>query len=144
MQRKNVKKDPGFSWIDVQNKVHLFVVGDRSHPEGDSIYGKVEDMMKRIKAEGYVPDTDFVLLDVEEEEKESSLYYHSEKLAVAYGLLSTPPSSRIRVIKNLRVCGDCHNAIKLISKVYQKEIVLRDANRFHRFKNGSCSCGDYW
>ncbi|KDP34011.1 hypothetical protein JCGZ_07582 [Jatropha curcas] len=144
MQRKNVKKDPGFSWIDVKNRVHLFVVDDRSHPEADSICKKVEDLMKRIKEEGYVPDTDFVLLDVEEEEKERSLYYHSEKLAIAYGLLSTPPSSRIRVIKNLRVCGDCHNAIKFVSKIYQREIVLRDANRFHCFKNGSCSCGDYW
>ncbi|KAF2285068.1 hypothetical protein GH714_037726 [Hevea brasiliensis] len=49
MQRKNVKKDPGFSWIDVRNTVHLFVVDDRSHPEADTIYDKVEDMMKRIK-----------------------------------------------------------------------------------------------
>ncbi|XP_015572939.1 pentatricopeptide repeat-containing protein At4g33170 [Ricinus communis] len=144
MHRKNVKKDPGFSWIDVKNRMHVFVVEDRSHPETDSIYDKVEEMMKRIKKEGYVPDKDFVLLNVEEEEKERSLYYHSEKLAIAYALLRTPPSSRIRVIKNLRVCGDCHNAIKFISKVYQREIVLRDANRFHSFTSGSCSCGDYW
>ncbi|XP_062098693.1 pentatricopeptide repeat-containing protein At4g33170-like [Humulus lupulus] len=144
MKRKNVKKDPGFSWIDVKNKMHLFVVDDKSHPESDLIYDKVEDLIKRIREEGYVPDTDFVLLDVEEEEKERSLYYHSEKLAIAYGLLSSPPSTTIRVIKNLRVCGDCHNAIKYISKVSQREIVLRDANRFHRFRNGICSCGDYW
>ena len=144
MKRKNVKKDPGFSWIDVKNKVHLFVVDDKSHPETALIYEKVEDLIKRIREEGYVPDTDFVLVDVEEEEKERALYYHSEKLAIAYGLLSTPPSTTIRVIKNLRVCGDCHNAIKYISKACQREIVLRDANRFHRFKDGICSCGDYW
>ena len=144
MERKKVKKDPGFSWIDVKNKVHLFVVDDRSHPQTDLIYDKVEDLIKRIREEGYVPDTDFTLLDVEEEEKERALYYHSEKLAVGYGLISTPPSSTIRVIKNLRVCGDCHNAIKYISKVSQREIVLRDANRFHRFSDGICSCGDYW
>lgn len=144
MKRKNVKKEPGFSWIDVKNKVHLFVVDDKSHPEADLIYDKLEDLMKRIGEEGYVPDTEFVLADVEEEEKERALYYHSERLAIAYGLISTPSSAIIRVIKNLRVCGDCHNAIKYISKVYQREIVVRDANRFHRFRNGSCSCGDYW
>ena len=32
MKKKNVKKDPGFSWIEVKNKLHLFVVDDRSHP----------------------------------------------------------------------------------------------------------------
>ncbi|XP_044463261.1 pentatricopeptide repeat-containing protein At4g33170-like [Mangifera indica] len=144
MKRKNVKKDPGFSWIDVKNQIHLFVVDDRSHPQGDLIYDKVEVLMKRIKEEGYLPDMDFVLLDVEEEEKERALYYHSEKLAIAFGLISTPPSTTIRVIKNLRVCGDCHNAIKYISKVSEREIVLRDANRFHHFKDGICSCGDYW
>lgn len=144
MKRKNVKKDPGFSWIDVKNKVHLFVVDDKSHPLADMIYDKVEDMIRMIKEDGYVADKDYVLLDVEDEEKERSLYYHSEKLAIAFGLLSTPPSTTIRIIKNLRVCGDCHNAIKYISKVFQREIVLRDANRFHRFSSGTCSCGDFW
>ncbi|KAK4853506.1 hypothetical protein QYF36_010262 [Acer negundo] len=69
MKRKYVKKDPGFSWIDVKNTLHLFVVDDKSHPQTDLIYDEVEDLMKRIKEEGYIPDTDFVLLDVEEEEK---------------------------------------------------------------------------
>nr|XP_012571541.1 pentatricopeptide repeat-containing protein At4g33170 isoform X2 [Cicer arietinum] len=144
MRRVNVKKDPGFSWVDLKNKVHLFVAGDRSHKETGLIYNKVEYVMKRIREEGYVPDTDFTLVDIEEEDKESALYYHSEKLAIAYGLMKTPPSTTLRVIKNLRVCGDCHNAIKYISKVFQREIVLRDANRFHHFKSGICSCGDYW
>ncbi|KAI3686015.1 hypothetical protein L1987_79684 [Smallanthus sonchifolius] len=144
MMSKNVKKDPGFSWVNIKNKDHVFVVDDRSHPHYEKIYSKVEDMMKLIKEDGYVPDTDYVLLDVEEEEKVRSLYYHSEKLAIAFGLLSTPSFTTIRVIKNLRVCGDCHNAIKHISKAFEREIVLRDANRFHRFSNGICSCGDYW
>ncbi|KFK29928.1 hypothetical protein AALP_AA7G196500 [Arabis alpina] len=144
MKGQKVKKDPGFSWIEVKNKIHLFVVDDRSNPQTELIYMKVKDMIRDIKQEGYVPETDFTLVDVEEEEKERALYYHSEKLAVAFGLMSTPPSTPIRVIKNLRVCGDCHNAMKYIAKVYGREIVLRDANRFHRFKDGKCSCGDYW
>ncbi|KAK1427330.1 hypothetical protein QVD17_16013 [Tagetes erecta] len=144
MISKNVKKDPGFSWINIKSKDHVFVVDDRSHPQYERIYNKVEDLMKLIREDGYIPDTDYVLLDVEEEEKIRSLYYHSEKLAIAFGLLSTPSFTTIRVIKNLRVCGDCHKAIKHISKVCEREIVLRDANRFHRFSNGICSCGDYW
>ncbi|CAH1424130.1 unnamed protein product [Lactuca virosa] len=144
MMMKNVKKDPGFSWINVKRKAHVFVVDDRSHLESEKIYEKVEDLVKLIKEDGYIPDTDYVLLDVEEEEKERSLYYHSEKLAIAFGLMSLDECVTIRVIKNLRVCGDCHNAIKHVSKVFGREIVVRDANRFHRFSNGVCSCGDYW
>ena len=144
MRGQNVKKDPGFSWIEVKNKIHLFVVDDRSNPQSELIHKKVKDVIRDIKQEGYVPETDFTLVDVEEEEKERALNHHSEKLAVAFGLMSTPPSTLIRVIKNLRVCGDCHNAMKYISKVYDREIVLRDANRFHRFKDGKCSCGDFW
>ncbi|URE14579.1 repeat-containing protein [Musa troglodytarum] len=143
MGNRNVKKDPGYSWIEIKNKVHLFVVDDTSHPETTAIYQELEDLIRKIKGEGYIPDTDYVLLDLQEEEKERTLYYHSEKLAIAYGLISTTPPSRIRVIKNLRVCGDCHNAIKYITKVVAREIVLRDASRFHCFKDGVCSCGDY-
>ncbi|RZC15211.1 Pentatricopeptide repeat-containing protein [Glycine soja] len=98
MRKVNVKKDPGFSWVDLKNKVHLFVAGDRSHEETDVIYNKVEYIMKRIREEGYVPDTDFALVDVEEEDKECSLYYHSEKLAIAYGLMKTPPSTTLRAV----------------------------------------------
>ncbi|EOA18328.1 hypothetical protein CARUB_v10006847mg [Capsella rubella] len=144
MKGQKVKKDPGISWIEVKKKIHVFVVDDRTNPQTELIYRKVKDVIRDIKQEGYVPETDFTLVDVEEEEKERALYYHSEKLAVAFGLMSTPPSTPIRVIKNLRICGDCHNAMKYIAKVYDREIVLRDANRFHRFKNGICSCGDYW
>ncbi|KAJ0988446.1 hypothetical protein J5N97_006802 [Dioscorea zingiberensis] len=144
MKGSKVMKDPGYSWIEVKNKQHLFIVNDKSHPETAAIYHELEDLIRRIKEEGYVPDTEFVLLDVEEEEKEKALNYHSEKLAIAYGLISIPAPQRIRVIKNLRVCGDCHNAIKFISKVVAREIVLRDANRFHCFRDGTCSCGDFW
>lgn len=146
MKRRGVKKDPGYSWLEAEKKVHLFVVDDRSHPEADSIYKKVDELMSRIKDAGYVPDTDLVVHNVEEEEKERCLYYHSEKLAVAYGLITSPPTlKKIRIIKNLRVCGDCHTAIKYISKLVNREFVIRDANRFHHFfTDGHCSCGDYW
>ncbi|URE16647.1 PPR repeat [Musa troglodytarum] len=98
----------------------------------------------RIKEAGYVPNTNFALHDVEEETQVKSLYMHSEKLAIVFGLINTRPESTIRVHKNLRVCGDCHTATKFISKVTKRKIVMRDSHRFHHFSDGECSCGDYW
>jgi hypothetical protein len=93
---------------------------------------------------GYVPDTSFVLHDVSEEEKKSLVLSHSEKLAIAFGLINTSPGMPIQITKNLRVCSDCHIATKFISKIVRREIILRDTKRFHYFRDGLCSCGDYW
>eukprot|EP01018_Ginkgo_biloba_P022100 Gb_10157 [translate_table: standard] len=144
MKNRGVKKEPGTSWIEIKNKVHAFVVSDRSHPQMEEIFALLERLTEQIKGAGYVPDTNFVLYDVEQEKKEHSLCHHSEKLAVAFGLINTCPGAPIRVIKNLRACGDCHTAIKFISQIVKREIVVRDASRFHHFKDGLCSCRDYW
>eukprot|EP01018_Ginkgo_biloba_P001799 Gb_04785 [translate_table: standard] len=144
MKDKGVIKKPGCSWIEVKTMVHEFHVGDRSHPQTAKIYEKLETLTKQMKQAGYTPDTNFVLHDVEEEQKEHILCHHSEKLAIAFGLISTSPGTHIRIIKNLRVCGDCHTATKFISIIAEREIVVRDAHRFHHFKDGICSCGDYW
>eukprot|EP01018_Ginkgo_biloba_P037564 Gb_08772 [translate_table: standard] len=144
MKVKGAKKTPGCSWIEVNNKVHTFFAGDRSHPQLEKIYATLESLIRQMEATGYVPDINFVLHDVEEEEKDHILYSHSEKLAIAFGLISTSPGTPIRITKNLRVCGDCHKATKFISKIVRREIIVRDANRFHDFKDGLCSCGDYW
>jgi len=144
MRDRGIQKHPGCSWIEVKNQVHAFLVDDKSHPQAEKIYALLDSLTSQIKEAGYVPNTNLVLHDVEEEQKENFLSYHSEKLALAFGLISTSPSIPIRIIKNLRVCGDCHTAIKLISMIVQREIILRDANRFHHFKDGLCTCGDYW
>jgi pentatricopeptide repeat protein len=144
MKDKGLKKNPGWSWIEVMNRVHVFHVGDRSHPQTQKIYETLENLSRQMKLVGYAPNTSFALHDVEEEEKENFLSIHSEKLAIAFGIINTCPQTPIRIIKNLRVCGDCHTATKFISKIVGREIIVRDANRFHHFKNGICSCGDYW
>jgi hypothetical protein len=95
---------------------------------------------EQIRAAGYVPDTRHVLHDVDEGAKARALMHHSERLAIAFGLVSTP----LRVMKNLRICGDCHSAVKLIAKVTGREVVVRDNKRFHHFKDAVCSRGDYW
>ncbi|CAN6470407.1 unnamed protein product [Victoria cruziana] len=142
--KRGITKVPGSSWIEVDGRVHEFRVEDRSDTLSEAIYLKLDELTKELKVAGYVPGTESVLFDIEEEEKEISLGHHSEKLAVAFGLISTTPATVIRVVKNLRICSDCHTCMKLISKITGREIVVRDNSRFHFFGNGLCSCGDYW
>lgn len=148
VRRKGLKKDAGRSWVEIDKEVHYFYNGDDTHPLTEKIHEVLKQMEKRMKEEiGFVPDIDFALHDVEEESKVESLRFHSEKLAIGLALLSGGAKDgdrMIRIFKNLRVCGDCHAFIKGLSKLLKIVFVVRDANRFHRFENGLCSCGDYW
>ncbi|CBI21289.3 unnamed protein product, partial [Vitis vinifera] len=144
MKNSGLVKPPGFSLVDIKGRVHVFLVGDREHPQHEKIYEYLEKLSMKLQEVGYVPDMTSVLHDVGHEEKEMVLRVHSEKLAVAFGIMNTVPGTTIHIIKNLRVCGDCHTAIKFISKIVDREIVVRDSKRFHHFRDGLCSCGDYW
>ncbi|XP_020518601.1 pentatricopeptide repeat-containing protein At5g66520-like [Amborella trichopoda] len=144
MREKQVKKVAGCASLSINGIIHEFVAGDRSHPKTDEIYSMLGELEERLKREGYVPDTKNVLHYMGEEEREGELGLHCERLAIAYGFISTENGVPLRIVKNLRVCGDCHLVTKMISKIYDREIVVRDKNRFHHFRDGSCSCSDYW
>ncbi|XP_057963256.1 pentatricopeptide repeat-containing protein At3g49710 [Malania oleifera] len=147
MRDRGVRKKPGCSWIEVDKKTHVFVAEDGSHPMIKQIYKYLEEMSRKMKRAGYVPDLKWSLARDDgavEGEKEMRLGHHSEKLAVAFGLISTKDHEPIIVVKNLRICGDCHSAMKFISAIAGREITIRDAYRFHCFREGKCSCGDYW
>ncbi|KAK2638191.1 hypothetical protein Ddye_025986 [Dipteronia dyeriana] len=144
MKNRGVTKEPGRSWIEVKNSVHAFFVGDRLHPLADRIYEFLENLNERAAKIGYVQSRYNLWSDIEQEQKDPTVYIHSEKLAIAFGLLSLSNTVPIRVIKNLRVCNDCHNWIKFVSKISNRAIVVRDAYRFHHFEGGGCSCRDYW
>ncbi|CAN1306836.1 Pentatricopeptide repeat-containing protein At5g06540 [Linum perenne] len=145
MKEKGVKKPPGYSLIEMDGVVHRFTLGDRTHPEIDRIERTWDEIVKRIRNAGYLGNTEDALFDIDEEEKESAIYRHSEKLAIAFAIMKSSDSSKpIRIVKNLRVCEDCHTATKLISRVYGRELIVRDRNRFHHFTAGACSCNDYW
>ncbi|XP_006858486.2 pentatricopeptide repeat-containing protein At3g13880 [Amborella trichopoda] len=145
MGSRGVKKEPGLSWIEASGSVHGFVVGDRGHPRTNAIYEKLETLFSEIEVAGYVPEAVGIgSYGRDKEGKENPARYHSEKLAVVFGMISLPEGAPIKVMKNLRICGDCHVVMKFISKVTSREIILRDAIRFHHFKAGSCSCSDYW
>ncbi|CAO2838062.1 unnamed protein product [Amaranthus hypochondriacus] len=134
----------GLSLVEVKRKVHKFVSQDKSSSDWEEIYEMIHQMEWQLKFEGYKPDTSEVLHNIDEEEKLERLRYHSQKLAMAYALLHTPETTTIRIVRNVRMCRDTHTYTKFISVIYNRLIVVRDRNRFHHFKDGTCSCRDYW
>jgi pentatricopeptide repeat protein len=144
MEERRVKKTPGISWVEINGQVHRFMMDDQNHPEAEAVHGKWREIAERLASSGYIADTSWVLHDVEESRRKDLLCKHSEKMAISYGLLKTEKGEPLLVAKNLRMCGDCHNATKLISLVYKREIFVRDAKRFHHFKDGKCSCCDFY
>uniref|UniRef100_A0A2P2IQL0 DYW domain-containing protein n=1 Tax=Rhizophora mucronata TaxID=61149 RepID=A0A2P2IQL0_RHIMU len=144
MIRKCLKKQVGYSTIEIGHRTYLFSMGDTSHPETNVIYRYLDELMGQCREAGYATMAESVMHELEEEEREYALRYHSEKLAIAFGLLKTKNGTAIRIVKNLRMCEDCHSAIKYISLVTHREIIVRDKLRFHHFDNGKCSCLDYW
>ncbi|KAF4376729.1 hypothetical protein F8388_025600 [Cannabis sativa] len=155
LKNKGIRKAPGISSIYVKGQVHQFCAGDKFHPLITEVYTMLDEMIRRLRLAGYVPNTASQVFhgcdttrknntDDEVEEIEQALFFHSEKLALCFGLLTTRAGSPLYIFKNLRICIDCHSAMKIVSTVYNREIVVRDRNRFHCFKQGSCSCSDYW
>lgn len=135
------KRNCEFNMLEGKNKVSEL---RSTNPYREGANEKFKGLNGQMRDAGYVPDTRYVLHDIDEEAKEQALMYHSERLAIAYGLISTPARTTLRIIKNLRICGDCHNAIKIMSKIVGRELIVRDNKRFHHFRDGKCSCGDYW
>ncbi|KAJ4952726.1 hypothetical protein NE237_029558 [Protea cynaroides] len=145
MADRGLKKDVGCSWISVNGKVHRFIVGDRHHPQSEEIYLKLQELNRLVnKYESTQQiDCDDALPGLLKERQEQ-LLEHSERLAIAFGLISTPSTVPILVFKNLRACNDCHDFAKLLSNITGREIIVRDSSRFHHLKSGDCSCNDYW
>ncbi|GMH05401.1 hypothetical protein Nepgr_007241 [Nepenthes gracilis] len=147
--RKNLKesearKEKGKSWIEIKNKVHTFMVGERNHHQIAEIYMKLGELIKEMEKLEYRAETEHEFHDVGESQKMELLRHHSERLALTYGIMHLPSGVPVRIMKNLRICGDCHSFMKLASKITERIIIVRDVNRFHHFSNGSCSCGDFW
>ncbi|KAF3649025.1 putative pentatricopeptide repeat-containing protein [Capsicum annuum] len=148
VKTKGLRKEAGQSWVEIDKKMHFFYNRDETHPLTKSIHEFLYKMEKRMKDElGYTREVSFSLHDVEDETRDEGLRFHSEKLAIGLALLSGGDEFEgkpIYVFKNLRVCGDCHEYIKGLSKILTKTFLVRDANRFHKFENGTCSCKGYW
>ncbi|OAY73274.1 Pentatricopeptide repeat-containing protein [Ananas comosus] len=144
MVDRGTNKVAGWSLIEAYGCVHKFVAGDKEHKDCFGIYKRLEMVDRRLAEAGYSPDVSSVLHDIGDEEKVHVIKEHSERLAIAFGLMVTEVSKPIRIVKNLRVCGDCHEFSKMVTKVLGREIIVRDGSRFHHFMEGKCSCLDYW
>ncbi|RLM99660.1 pentatricopeptide repeat-containing protein [Panicum miliaceum] len=144
MAEMEIRKEPGYSWIEAGKEFRLFHAGEVPTDVREEITGFLEELVSEMRKRGYVPDTSSVMHDLEEHEKEQHLFLHSERLAVAFGIIKSPPGSVIRIVKNIRVCGDCHTVMKFISEIAQRKIIVRDASRFHHFEGGKCSCSEFW
>ncbi|KAK1398436.1 Pentatricopeptide repeat-containing protein [Heracleum sosnowskyi] len=132
MKENGLRKTPGQSWMELQNKMHLFSAGDKMHPQINEIHEKLHFVINEIKIMGYPYEAN------------ETTMYHSEKLAVIFGLLNAPSNAPIRIIKNIRICKDCHDFMVNLTLLVQREIIVRDGNRFHCFKKGECSCRGFW
>ncbi|XP_019455528.1 PREDICTED: pentatricopeptide repeat-containing protein At4g01030, mitochondrial [Lupinus angustifolius] len=144
MTALGIKSPHVWSWTQVNQSVHVFSTEGKSHPEEGEIYFELYQLISEIRMLGYIPDINCVYQNIDDKEKEKVLLSHTEKLAMAYGLMKTQSGSPIRVVKNTRICHDCHTAAKYISLARNREIFLRDGGRFHHFMNGQCSCNDCW
>jgi pentatricopeptide repeat protein len=144
MKEKGIQTTPGCTTVEFDGEVHEFIADDNTQPRKVEIYEKLNEINKHLRIAGYTPNISSELHDLDSEGKESALTYHSEKLAIAFALLVTPQRRPIRLAKNLRVCVDCHNFMKIFSGVYNRLVVVRDRTRFHHFEGGKCSCDDYW
>ncbi|XP_024311868.1 putative pentatricopeptide repeat-containing protein At2g01510 [Brachypodium distachyon] len=144
MRDRGLRKESGYSWVEFKQKIYSFSSNDQTNPMIAEIKDKLERLYKEMDKQGYKPDTSCALHQVDDDLKLESLKYHSERLAIAFALINTPPGRPIRVMKNLSACLDCHAAIKMMSKIVNRDIIVRDSSRFHHFKDGVCSCGDYW
>lgn len=145
MKQSGVYKEPGCSWVEFKDSTYIFYAGDISCERGNEVLNMLRELEGKMKERGYKGRTKgLVFIDVEEEAREEIVGLHSEKLALAFGLISIPKGVTIRIMKNLRMCRECHEAFKWISEITQREIVVRDVNRFHHFEKGLCSCRDFW
>lgn len=143
MKEGGIQTTPGCSTIELKGVVHEFTVDDISHPRHLDVYAALDEIGQQLRIAGYIPEISSELHNLSVEEKGYRLTYHSEKLAIAFGVLMTPPGKTIRIANNIRICVDCHNFAKVLSSAYNREVVIRDRSRFHHFRRGVCSCGDY-
>ncbi|KAI0518814.1 hypothetical protein KFK09_006250 [Dendrobium nobile] len=142
---RGLRKNPASSWMESGDGViHEFFAGDDLHPRSKEIKEVIEYLLQSLRLVGYVPVLSSIVYDMSDNEKERILKGHSEKLALGFGVLTAVVGSVIRIMKNIRICEDCHLVMKMASGAIEREIIVRDSLRFHHFKNGLCSCRDFW
>ncbi|GMH01154.1 hypothetical protein Nepgr_002993 [Nepenthes gracilis] len=134
LKQKGLRMLPACTWIEIKKQSHVFLSGGNCHPQKKEIYQRLSKLLLELSKLGYTPEGRTLLPDVDAKE-ERKLLYHSEKLAIAFGLINTTEFTPLQLVQSHRICRDCHNGFKFIAKITEREIVLRDASKFHRFKS---------
>ncbi|CAL5210642.1 unnamed protein product [Lathyrus oleraceus] len=141
MRQNGLIVDPGCSWVEIKDTVHAFLSGNNFHPQIKEINALLERFYEKMKEAG-IQSIESNPMDIMEASKADIFCGHSERFAITFGLINSAPGMPIRVTKNLYMCQSCHDTVKFISKEVRREISVRDAERFHHFKGGICSCKD--
>ncbi|KAI5084852.1 hypothetical protein GOP47_0001021 [Adiantum capillus-veneris] len=137
-------KKPGRSWwINSNEDVYAFSNGDVEHAQGNSIIKKLEEIAHKMSDRYYSLGSPSVSRSISNVVKDHLFCHHAEVQALACALINTPQGSITRIVKNMRLCSDCHVAISLISKVEMRTIVVMEGNARHWFQGGNCSCKEY-
>ncbi|KAL0364391.1 UNVERIFIED_CONTAM: Pentatricopeptide repeat-containing protein, chloroplastic [Sesamum angustifolium] len=123
MAERDLRKAIGCSWITVKSKVHRFIVGDLHHPQTEEIYSKLKDLKFSDTHKENALLTEDDVTDTLPARKEQ-LLVHSERLAIAFGLISTPSNAPIVVFKNLRACKDCHDLRNMCLLLLDEQLLL--------------------
>ncbi|GMH16349.1 hypothetical protein Nepgr_018190 [Nepenthes gracilis] len=135
MRKEGFEKTAGCSVVEIDGNICRFFNGDRSHEETEKIYDALSVISGKITKFRQQESVG---------KRANSPEFHSVRLAITSGLISTAPGSPILVRKNIRICENCHDAAKKISDISRREIVVGDSKIFHHFKCGRCTCRDYW
>ncbi|KAK7343711.1 hypothetical protein VNO77_12683 [Canavalia gladiata] len=126
MKERGLRRSPGQCWMELKSKIYLFSAGEKI--DDDAVNKKLEFLLTEMKNRGYPY-----------QENDDRLY-HSEQLALAFGVLNVPTMAPIRINKNSLICTHCHSFIMFVTQVLDREIIVRDRKRLHFFKDGQCSC----
>ncbi|KAI3694302.1 hypothetical protein L1987_77266 [Smallanthus sonchifolius] len=139
MESQRLKKTVGLTMVDIKDKTFKFTDQDRLHEHSHLIY----DVLDTIVKNPYVNLFKFKPVDLLRRRSKSA-DWHSVRLAVCFGLISTQIGSPVLVRKNVRICEDCHDVMKKISLLCHREIIVGDSKIYHHFEHGECSCRGYW
>ncbi|MCO5557680.1 hypothetical protein L7F22_011250 [Adiantum nelumboides] len=93
----NAWKVPAKACIEVENEIHSFTVGDTTHPFNEKIQLKLKSITASLLEEGYPPHYNLIPSAMSIDCKQDALCGHSERLAIAFGLLSTPQGVTLRL-----------------------------------------------
>ncbi|XP_047940291.1 pentatricopeptide repeat-containing protein At4g35130, chloroplastic [Salvia hispanica] len=145
MKKQGLKMTSSCSIVEHNGITHNFKNHDKTHGESYAVY-EVLDILSRMIGEDSLHFSGVSELKPVESLKArgNSPMFHSVRLATCFGLIKTARGQTVLIRKNVRLCEDCHSATKKISLVTKREIVVGDSKVFHHFKDGRCSCGDYW